>query len=330
MANLKEIAKHCGVSIATVSRVLNRDTILKVKPETRSRIQEVIEEFAYKPDFAAKSLRSGKTKIIGVYGLSRMPMPLGIYSTILDGIAEISSSAGFELYISMGDKDKIRLPPWKFDGAISTHFVEGLETLSVLEKNKIPYVSVNSLAGETGLSVRPDDRGGTNAALSVFYDKGHRHIAFAGPLDMHSRTHISVVERRSAYFDFAKERGLPVCEASFHETLSPLEFLKESVMRLHFSAVLAYDHFTAIELIYAAGELGLSIPDDFSLICFNDEYPVNKLRPRLTTVAIPAAEMGRKAAEMLIAGIMEPSRLIHREIILPETLLLRDSVKNLL
>ncbi len=326
---LKEIAGICGVSIATVSRVLSQDSSMKVKPETRRRILEAVGKFGYKPDFAARCLRSGKSRMIGVFGLDKLNLPIGVYEAILSGISSFSSDRGYELFIGLGPSTSVRLPPIQLDGAVVIHFSEEAKILSDIEESSLPYVAVNCVSGPKGISILPDDSSGTLKAMAHLHSLGHRKIAYAGLLPMHSATHCSVSLRCDSYCSFMLEHGL-LPYPDFNKPLgSPAAFIESAVRKWGATAILAYDHFIALELLYEASSSGLKVPDSFSLMCFNDEFPVGRVHPGISAVAIPGEEMGSLAAELLIARMESPSPLPPERIVLDEALVLRGSTAPL-
>jgi len=323
---LKEIAGICGVSIATVSRVMSGDSSMKVKPETRRRIMDAVAKFGYKPDFAARCLRSGRSRMIGIFGLDKLNLPIGVYERILFGITSLTSEKGYELFIGLGPRTSVSLPPIQLDGAVVIHFQEEAKILSAIEAASLPYVAVNCSAGPSGLSIMPDDASGTLKALSRLFALGHRKIAYAGLLPIHSATHPSVSARQNAYCSFLAGEGLPVYPDFDKPLGKPGDFISKAVLDWGATAILSYDHFIALELLYSANSTGLKVPGDFSLVCFNDEFPVDKVHPGIAAIAIPGEEMGRIAAEKLIE-LMEGSSLPSKErIVLEETLVERGSL----
>jgi LacI family transcriptional regulator len=151
-----------------------------------------------------------------------------------------------------------------------------------------------------------DDPDGTRQALDHLYELGHRRIAYAN-VDPSYFDHYSVAERHDALLSWMRDRGLtpvPGHDQRFvDQDHDAAAFLRASVLEHGATAVLAYDHVIAVRLLGAAFALNLAVPRDFSLACFNDEFPVAMLAPPVTAVAVDGKEMGRVAAEQLLKAL---------------------------
>ena len=101
---------------------MSGDASMKVKPETRRKIMAAVDKFDYKPDFAARCLRSGKSRMIGIFGLDKLNLPIGVYERILSGISSFTSDRGYELFIGLGPRTSCSLPPIQLDGAVDALF----------------------------------------------------------------------------------------------------------------------------------------------------------------------------------------------------------------
>jgi LacI family transcriptional regulator len=323
--SLKELAHLCGVSVATASRALSGDAELRIRPATRERILKAAGKLGYKPDFAARCLRSGRSRMLGVFGLDKLGLPLGVYERILAGLSDCAGNCGYELFLGLRPKNSETLPSIQLDGAALLHLAEHGSLLAVVENAAMPYVAVNCESGPKGFALRPDEKSGMRKAVECLCALGHERIAFSGLLPLHSESHISVRLRRESYLALLAERGLAPYPDYAKGLTNPAAFLRDALAEWRATAVIAYDHFVAVELVFAAAKLGLSIPKDFSLLCFNDEYPAAKLGPGLSAIAIPSLEMGRAAAKKLIEGIEAPEGLAPGEMLFEEELVLRAS-----
>jgi len=200
------------------------------------------------------------------------------------------------------------MPAWRFDGAILLQRPTP-RTLERLRSSGQPFVAVNEMT-EGGVSVLSDETGGVTLALNHLWDLGHRRIAYADVTEWHL-PHYSRGERHDVYLAFLRERGVePVAGHDTVHSENPEEtaaWLKRVTSGEDgATAVLAYDHIVAVDLLTAAQTLGLRIPQDFSLICFNDEFPVARVAPPLTVVTPQGREMGRRAAEILVDRMKSP------------------------
>jgi LacI family transcriptional regulator len=336
---LLDIARRCDVSQSTVSRVLSnsRKGRFSVSEEVRQRILSVAEELAYRPSMAARNLTASKTKLVAILGLE------GIYSDrigpveeAVTAMAESLDRAGYEICVSFPSKrhSAFALPPLRVDGIVAVG-ASRLSDLDPLDESGIPYVSLNGLSGTRGSSVSPDDARGTYLALKHLYDLGHRRISYLDHWSVDA-VHPSVIERRNAFVHAASDLGfhfpqlnipmLPALTAwdSYYEP-----FVREAILQGRATAVLAYSHQGALGLIRAAYELGLRVPRDFSVVCFNNEPVVKISIPSLTAVDVPSVKMGQMSAEILLRAMASlddgtiPQTPVH--VRLDESLVVRES-----
>ncbi|NJL32441.1 MAG: LacI family transcriptional regulator, partial [Phycisphaerales bacterium] len=204
--SLKDIAHSAGVSVPTVSRILNnRSDGFSVRPEVRERVCKAAMELSYRPHLMAQSLRKNSMGIVGLLGIH---MPVILPEDAIRGMVDVFEAHSVKLstYFSPSIEASHDLPPWRIDGAIVAS-VLSMEDLRPLERARLPYVSINGWSGPRGGSVNYDDADGTRQALSHLVALGHRRIAYAnarGPW----RTHPSVQARHHAYVRFLKEAGL--------------------------------------------------------------------------------------------------------------------------
>jgi len=200
------------------------------------------------------------------------------------------------------------------------------ETVAELDRRHVPYACVNERASGAVANVLADDRMGMERALEQLSQLGHKGIAYANARAAHSH-HYSVNERYEALLTGAAARGMAVLPGHHMPMTSPSEFLRAVVVEGGATAVVTYDHQLAVMLVGAANELSLCIPPDFSLICFNDVFPVAMLPPPLTAVAVSGREIGRRGAELLLNALISPGRddATTREVRVPEDLVVRAS-----
>lgn len=325
---IKEIAARCGVSQATVSRVLNGNFKhgFSLRREVHQRIIDVAEALGYRPNLAAKNLVRQKTRVIAILGCDvALGWPGNIYQSIVDALVREMREGDYDVCMSIPNlaKDRCELPPWKVDGAIvlqeCTH-----ETIEVIEKSNIPYVVINGVGGPGSSSVIPDDIEGTRLAMRHLLDLGHTKIAYAGPTSGH-KNHRSISDRHDTYLSELAKNGLePVPD---HDKIfnSATAFLVSSVLKHHATAILAYDHIEAMRILQGANMLEIQIPGHTSLVCFNDEYLCSIVTPPLTTVAVPSRQMGQIAANMLLKRMKSPADFRPECVKLPQNLVVRAS-----
>jgi LacI family transcriptional regulator len=197
------------------------------------------------------------------------------------------------------------------------------ETAKALNGRRVPYVSLNEVVGKPVSTVLADDVMGTTLAMAHFYELGHRKVAYTNA-EHWAFEHYSLAERHNTVLRWAQEHGMQVAAGHDARYQTADNFLASAVIRQGATAVLCYDHQIALQVLGAASRMGLRIPEDFSLICFNDVFPVAELLPPLTVVAVSGESMGRTAAKMLIEAIQGAVDL-PSQVRLPEKLIVRSS-----
>jgi DNA-binding LacI/PurR family transcriptional regulator len=273
---------------------------------------------------AARNLNRKHTSLIGVFASPYTHFSAGINEPLLDGIAEVVHELNYDVFFEMSRKTPGGnvLPFWRFDGAILLQSPHP-EIATALDGRHVPYVSLNEVIGNPISTVLADDVMGTQLALAHFYELGHRKIAYANAAKS-SFQHYSIADRHDTLLRWAGEHEMQVLDGHDARFESPDNFLANAVIRQQATAVLSYDHQMGIQLLSAAARMGLRVPEDFSLICYNDVFPVAELFPALTVVAVSGESMGRMAGKMLIEAIGGATDL-PSQVKLPEKLVIRAS-----
>ncbi len=322
---IKDVARHCGVTPATVSRVLNNYKEFSASEAVRTKIQETARKMGYVPDLSARNLNRGSTKIIGLFASPLLHVAAGINESLLEGMSEVLHNGGYDVFFELGavTRPQSALPFWKFDAAIVMQAPKA-GTIRELDHRQVPYVCINEQVGTPAAVVLADDSMGMRLAVEHLAMLGHRRIAYANARAGYF-AHYSVVERYETLLQRASELSVDLVDGHDIPFSSALDFLRGSVLNDGATAIITYDHHIAAELLGAAYTLKIHIPDDFSLICFNDLFPVASLGPPLTAVAVSGREMGRIGANLLLNALQCPSRVKSREIRIAEDLIVRGS-----
>ena len=301
---LREIAKAAGCSVATVSRAF-AGSDHPVNTETKERILSIANQLGYRPNVAARGLKTDRTFTIGlvVYNIASPFTPV-----LIRGIQEyLRQHDYFSIIISTDWDPKLeseavhQLISRSIDGII---FVESWRdeaniTLDVANK---PYVFVYRLFnGSYTNSVLSDDRHGARLALEHLVKLGHRRIAFInGPHDWNSS-----IDRLAGYRDVLEEHGIPydpslVGEGNW-EVQSGYPVTKNFIgMTERPTAIFAANDLMALGAIYAIQDAGLNVPKDIAVVGFDDREIASCSRPTITTVCPPSFEMGRLAAKLMV------------------------------
>jgi LacI family transcriptional regulator len=325
---IKEVAAHCGVSQATVSRVLNGkfQNGFSVRKELHQRIIDVADALGYRPNLAARNLVQRQTKVIAILGCDiALGWPGNIYQAVIDSCVRALHENGYSVCMNVPnlEDNRCELPPWKVDGAIVLQECSP-ETIDEMERNKIPYVVINGNGGQNSSSVIPDDIEATKLAVRHLVELGHTQIAYAGPTREHKK-HRSITDRHDTYISELAFHGLEPVKNHDKVFSSASAFLASSVIKYHATAILAYDHIEAMRILHGANMLDIQIPRQVSLICFNDEYLCSIVTPPLTTIAVPTRQMGREAARLLLENLKSPANYQSQCKKLTQNIIVRSS-----
>lgn len=331
MPSLNDVAEQAGVSKSTVSRILNNrlGNGFSVKEEVRLRVIEVARKLNYRPNLIAKSLTMRSTKMIHIFGGNHALSELGnIYQTVVNNITQVidSQAEGYDVTVDMSHHkpEDSEMPAWKIDGAIILARCTE-RTLSEIVQMNIPYVVINGACPDSGFSVVPDDIGGTRRAMQYLRELGHTKIAYSGPLAPYLAGHSSIRDRHDTYVSEMKKHGLPTLFGSQDTLDSAEDFIKEAVLVKGATAILAYGHMGALNLMQAAHSLDIPVPERVSILCFCDDYANRIMSPGLTFIDLCSAQMGTLAAELLLRQIQSAKRLEPQHIVLEETLVVRGT-----
>lgn len=321
------MAKLAGVSVATVSRVLNRES--NVTEETRQRVQSAIEKLNYSPNLLGRNLRRGATKNVLVL-LNTISNPF--YSRIVRGIEECLVPEGYSvtLFMTHGsvqlEQKAVRmLQTRRVDGAIFLSSEQSGEILSEACRG-IPVVQAcEPQASFLAASVGIDNREAAQNAAEYLIQKGHRSIVFFGAKEPPA----SARERAEGYRQAVLRAGCcapRVIEEgySIHAGMRAARRLLEEGGALP-DAVFCISDSAAIGAIRAFSEAGIRVPQTLSVMGFDDAFVSEVFLPSITTIRQPRYEIGHKAAELLLAAIRGEDNRAVREILTHE-LIERESV----
>lgn len=327
--NIRDVAAAAGVSAATVSRVLNPDAAAyPVRPETRERVLEAIERLRYRPNDLARALLHRRTNVAGLI-VPDISNPY--YPEVARGIEDAASEAGWRVVLCNTDRD-IEKTTTYLDTLIKTRadgiIVVGGSTGEALAPNIFePYDTRIVLVGRHELpypSVQIDNVEAAGAATAHVLRLGHRRVAFLGGPHA-SRT---VQDRLAGYRQALEGAGVAfaerlVREGDFQEASGYAAAGDLLSLSSPPTAIVAANDRMAFGAHAAAVDHGLRVPEDLSLVGFDDVSLASYLRPALTTVAIPSYEIGKRAMEILLAedpahpadGVGEPSTLATKLVV---------------
>lgn len=333
-SSLKRVAELSGFSVSTVSRVLNDpDAQLPVRRQTRERVLEVARQLDYRPNPMLRTIRAKKTNMIAIVGFRDFGAAFrGPSEEAINAFVDIAYGNGYELCTNLLSPklDPYALPRWRVDGCVVVDCPDP-SLLTDLEQAETPYVSINGAAGPSGSCVRADDAHGAEEIVRHLLRLRHRRIAFiAQDPACRARSlkgiphHSSFFGRHEGYRAALRDSNVEPLTPEPPPAIDAYEAVRRAVVEQGATALIAYDHMTAVRVLHACATLNIQVPSDVSLACFNDMFPCADVVPSITAVSLPGAHMGRLAAEMLLGQIRNPDEA-PRTVTCPETVQIRES-----
>jgi LacI family transcriptional regulator len=328
------VARHAGVSAATVSYVLNGtdNGRVQISEETRQRVFAAVEELGYVPDARARALASGSTNTIAVLIPDLRNPHFGEYAT---GIEQAAREAGYHILLSSSAlNDEYALDILKVlarrqvDGLIvsSSFILESEDAHAILADILNQGLPIVGLSDNYGLdTVSADYRNATREAIAYLLSLGHRRIGMVNGTGGQELG----LDRLQPFRDSLQAAGIPPepeliveCGPTIKDGYQAATHLLELASRP--TAIIALNDLLAIGTIRAAADLGLHVPNDLSVIGYDNIPMADYLVPRLTTVTKDALNLGRKAFEVLLARLQNPD-LPQQHVHCPVRLIIRES-----
>lgn len=326
---LTEIAARAGVSIPTVSRVLNKRP--GVAPETRERVEQILKESGFVSSWVMDALQRGSSGIVDVV-VPGLDTPYSV--EIVRGVEEVVMRTGLRLALSTTSNTVQREQEWlgkvlegDTDGAILVLSREQSGNLDMLHQRQIPFVVVDH---EGGLgpaipSVSATNWAGGRAATEHLLSLGHRRIAVIGG----NATFRCSIDRIAGYRVTLEEAGIPLRaeyvragafmpQTGYEQTCALLDLPEPP------TAIFAGSDLQAMGVYSALRTRGISVPDMISVVGFDDIPLASLVTPALTTVRQPLIEMGRVATTMLLR-LISAQPLDYTRVELATTLVVRES-----
>lgn len=325
--SLRTLGDYLDLSPATISLVLNNAPgVRSIPEETRERVIAAAKKFDYRPSFFARSLRRRQSFSIGVL----VPELSDSYSTqVMSGMEEVLIEEGY-FYLTASHRRKADLIE-EYPGLLMERSVEGFIAIDTALQHSLPLpvVSVaghNPLPGVTRILL--DHRRAAELSLRHLYQLGHRHIAFMRGQPFSSDSE----DRWRSLMAVARELGLavqPELVVQLDQNISAPELGYPAAQKLlaqkkPFTAVVSYNDLAAIGAIRVFRDFGLRIPEDVSVIGFDDIPGAEYHSPPLTTIRQPLSRMGNTAARLLLERIRGGSLSSDEVPIVPE-LVVRES-----
>lgn len=335
MVSLKDIARKCGVSVATVSKALNDHHDVSVA--TKERLVRVAKEMGYFPNSQARALKTNRTYNIGVMfseeegkGLSQE-----FFAKIISYFKAYCDNLGYDLTFVSSGFGKHRMSLYEHckyrnvDGIILTSGDFTSPDVYEVINGDIPVVTIDYIF-ESATTVMSSNEIGVEKLTNFVIDRGHKKIAYI------QGSNISITKRRLAgFFKACNKRGVEInpdwiYNADYHDLEITYRITKEIMEKDEKpTCIFMPDDYSALGGMRALNELGFSVPDDVSVVGFDGISYSQLMHPKMTTFAQDTKTIGRVAAEKLIALIEHPETSFSEEITVEGELLEGESVADL-
>lgn len=300
--NIKQIAKEAGVSVATVSRVLNHPE--NVAPATREKIQKIIDKEEYKPNWFAQGLNFNKTKTIGII----VPHILNaMYMEIAKGVEDVALQKGYITFIGNGEMNSNaeasymeQLHMRRVDGIVIMFSSLEEAKLQEFEKKGIPIVLIGENKKIEGFNiVRVDCKSGAEKMVKHLINSGHREIALLQGSDPETES-LDIYE---GYCNVLRENGIEVKADMVSQVANSIEggYLgaKKMIANQNPDAIFTTSDEIAYGAMDALKDAGVRIPEDVAIAGYGNNRMSNMVEPKLTTAELPYHMMGVYGARLL-------------------------------
>jgi len=327
MANIQDVARHAGVSISTVSRVLNDRG--RVNAEVVANVQAAIQALHYTPNRAARSLRTQQSRIIGLL-ISDIQNPF--FTVLVRGIEDVVQQNGYSLILCNSDENEQKerqyievLCAEHVAGAIIVPTHENQRSMRIFDDQHIPVVAVDRRVPNVD-TVLVDNKRGAYEAVSHLITNGYQHIGIiTGP---HNTT--TGRERLEGYYKALEEAGIAIDPAIVRSGSFKMDSGRALANELldvesGIDALFITNNLMTLGALQALHDRNLQVPNDIGIVGF-DEMPWATLGSiSLTTVTQPVYEIGSTAAMRLFQRLQHPQAFTNQEIVLAATLRVRNS-----
>ncbi len=332
--NQKEIAELAGVSIATVSNVLNGN-FQKVSEETRRRIESIMQETDYQPNAAARSLAKRESRMIALVvpyiGKQEDFLTNPYYAHMIAALEQYVRNKGYYLMLRcVGGCPEVipLLSSWNVDGAFFIGVLEQ-EVREIRTNLQVPTVFIDTYADEKIVNVGLDDYRGGYLSARYLIGKGHRKIALASP-DHEGKGVVG--ERYRGFTDACREAGISLLPEDIFYAASVYQSAVKVGQDIVFSgrgytAVAAMSDIVAFGLMEGMRQCGVNTPDDISVIGFDNLPETEYMTPKLTTIAQDFKEKANAAGDCLFR-MLEGEKDYTADLHLPIRVVERNSVRT--
>lgn len=331
MTNIKDVARHAGVSAGTVSNVLNRPSYVKV--ETRQRVLDSMRDLGFAPRPAARQYRTGRERTLGL-ALADLGNPF--FVDVALGAESAAKELGVGVVIVHNGEDPSReeqnldlLVSQRVQGIMITPVDERNPRLEQLSERGIPIVYVDRISGDRPCCwIATDDFKGGQLAGQHLLDLGHTRLAFVGGIESSQQ----VEARYNGFLDVVGKAGLPdsvelipISSWKMAEGRSAGRALAERPKDRRPAAVFCANDLVALGLLQELVRHGIVVPDDIAIVGFDDLEWAGAATVPLTTVRQQRHLLGGAAVRMILDEIEQGAHHEHEHVVFPPELIVRES-----
>jgi len=324
MARIQDVAKHAGVSVASVSRVLAG--LPGVSKATRARVVASVETLGYRPDLAARRLRSRRTDTLGLI-VSDIRNPF--FMEVSRAVEDMAYANRLRVMLCNTDEDPEKesfyLEMMRDENVAGVILSPTLEKLAHYKAAEYPFPVVLVDRCHSMVDADAVVLDNMDAALRLsrhLIDNGHRRIAF-----FYGASSATGQQRYEGYLAALASAGLPPIAQALRPTVDEARTVAKAFLEKHHplpDALVASSGLILLGLVEALRDAGLHYPDDIALAGFDDMPWTRLMSPAITVIAQPTYEMGRAAIELLLARVAQPEQVVRR-IMLRGELIVRGS-----
>ena len=326
--NIREIARRCGVSPATVSRAISGKA--PVREETRLKIEEAVRQAGYQTDQQRRKQQRGRVRAIGVF-VPRLDH--AFFQKVLDQLHTLLDRRGDYMVIlpERGPETVEHIKRMNLDGVILLSEETSTATIRQLRRMHVSVVICGALSlSRLCPAVHVDDLGAAYDGTNYLINLGHRNIGF---LCDSPRAISAGFQRITGCKKAMADRGLTPAEELFCTCDSSYAGGYQAAARLiqkhpELTAIFAHSDAAAIGAMAALMDAGYAVPEDVSVLGFDDTELGEEFRPKLTCVAQPIAEIVSRSLDLLYTGMEQPGWEAPPAITLPHSFTIRDSVRS--
>ena len=329
MSTISDVARRAGVSAMTVSRVINNSGY--ISPETRERVEKAILELGYVPNALARSLRFKQTKTLALI-LTDITNPF--FTTLARGVEDAASEQGFSVIFCNTDESESKEAQYlnvvlqkQVDGLLLVPACCSGDSVIFLQERKAPVVVLDRRVSDVRVDiVRGDSEEGAYRLVQYLLNLGHTRIAIlSGPPSVSTAIDRVIGYRRALAEAGLDSRAELVYHAQYTQAGGRQMALQALAVTPRPTALFAANNFITSGAFHTVREAGLRVPEDISIVSFDDLPTAADMGLSLTVAAQPAYEMGRKATELLLARLAGEGPAEPQEIVLPTEIIVRGS-----